>query len=292
MTWTIRTDREFDRALKKLDRQVARRVLKSLIALQELEDPTKRCKALSGPYAGLWRLRVGDYRVIVDIRRGELNMAKTQPEPARDPAEDHLLTPDNCVVALIDFQPEQYSTVTSASRERIELNVIALARLARLYDTPVVLSTVGVDLGVNEGTSPAIRDELPGVKEIDRTGVNSWEDADFRAAIRESGRRKVVLAGLWTEVCLTFPTLDMLAEGYEVYPVADAVGGVSAVSHNRSFDRMIAAGAQPITTISFGSELMRNWARDDADNLRQVMQWYFPRKHELDKAEGVLDPRG
>lgn len=208
-------------------------------------------------------------------------MPKTEAEPIRDPRADHLLAPENCVLALIDFQPEQYSTITSSTREEIDLNVIATARLARLYDVPVVVSTVGVDLGVNQGTSKEILDELPGVTEIDRTGVNAWEDADFRSAIEATGRRKVVIAGLWTEVCLAFPTLDMLAEGYGVHPVADAVGGISKIAHDRAFDRMIAAGARPVTAISFGAELMRNWARPDSDNLRQVMRWYFPERQRL-----------
>ncbi len=208
-------------------------------------------------------------------------MPKTQPEPVRDPKTDHLLNPENCVLVLIDYQPEQYRTVTSSTTEEINLNVIALCRLAMAYDIPVVLSTVAVGMGVNEGTHPDIRAELPGVAEIDRTGVNSWEDADFRAAIEATGRRKIVIAGLWTEVCLTFPTLDMLAEGYEVYPVADAVGGISPVAHDRAFDRMIQAGAQPVTAISFGSELMRNWAREGSDKFRKVLQWYFPKKREL-----------
>ncbi|GHD05766.1 isochorismatase family protein [Zhihengliuella salsuginis] len=207
---------------------------------------------------------------------------KLTPEPIRDQDRDHLLTPQNCVLALIDYQPEQYGTVTSATRERIDLNVGALCRIAMKYDIPVVLSTVGVDMGVNQGTAQEIKDQLPGVKEIDRTGVNAWEDAEFRAAVESTGRRKVVMAGLWTEVCLTFPTLDMLAEGYEVFPVADAVGGISQVAHDRAFDRMVAAGAQPVTAISFGGEIMRNWARDDSDKLRQVMRWYFPLKQELD----------
>lgn len=209
---------------------------------------------------------------------------KTQPEPVRDQEQDRLLTPRNCVLALIDFQPEQYGTVTSTTRERIDLNVGALCQIATKYEIPVVLSTVGVDLGVNQGTAQQIKDQLPGIQEIDRSGVNAWEDADFRSAIEATGRRKVVIAGLWTEVCLAFPTLDMLAEGYEVFPVADAVGGISAVSHDRAFDRMIAAGAQPVTALSFGGEIMRNWARDDADNLREVMNWYFSRKQELDQA--------
>jgi len=206
-------------------------------------------------------------------------MPKTQPEPIRDPKTDRLLTPENCV--LIDFQPEQYSTVTSSPHEEITLNVVALCKLAQAYKIPVVLSTVAVDMGVNEGTIPAIREALPGIAEIDRTGVNAWEDEDFRKAVEGTGRRKVVIAALWTEVCLSFPTLDMLAEGYEVYPVADAVGGISPVAHERAFDRMIQAGAKPISAIAFGCEIMRNWARGDADNLRRVMRWYFPQHKQL-----------
>lgn len=210
-------------------------------------------------------------------------MPKTQMEPERDPIADALLTPQNCVVVLIDYQPEQYRTITSTTREEINLNVVALCKLARAYEVPVVVSTVGVDMGVNTGTDPVIMAELPGVKEIDRTGVNSWEDEEFRNAVKATGRKKVVIAGLWTEVCLTFPTLDMLAEGFEVYPVADAVGGISPVAHNRAFDRMIAAGARPVTAISFGSELMRNWARPTSDRFRKVLQWYFPERFRLMK---------
>lgn len=212
---------------------------------------------------------------------------KTSPETVRDQKSDHLLTPENCIVALIDYQPEQYSTITSSSRERLNLNVIAVCKLAQAYGVPVVLSTVGVDLGKNEGTAQEIKDALPGVEEIDRSGVNAWEDADFRAAIEGSGRKKVVIAGLWTEVCLTYPSLDMLAEGFEVYPVVDAVGGISKTSHDAALRRIEAAGGQPVTAISFGAELMRNWARDDADNLREVMNWYFPEKQKLDAADGV-----
>lgn len=214
-------------------------------------------------------------------------MAKTSPEPIRNQKSDHLLTPENCAVVLIDYQPEQYRTVTSATREEIDLNVIAVCKLAKAYDVPVIVSTVGVDMGVNTGTAEAIMAELPGQKEIDRTGVNAWEDEEFRKAVKATGRKKIVIAGLWTEVCLTFPTLDMLAEGYEVYPVADAVGGISPVSHDRAFDRMIQAGAHPVTAISFGSELMRNWARESSDRFRKVLQWYFPKRFALMK-EGKI----
>ena len=214
-------------------------------------------------------------------------MAKTQPEPIRDPKSDRLLTPENCALVLIDYQPEQYRTVTSSSVDEIDLNVIALCKLARAYDIPVIISTVGVDMGVNTGTAAEIMAELPGVTEIDRSGVNAWEDEEFRNAVAATGRRNIVMAGLWTEVCLTFPTIDMQAEGYHVYPVADAVGGISPVAHDRAIERMQAAGATPITAIQFGSELMRNWARSGSDRFRKVLQWYFPKRFALMK-EGKI----
>lgn len=210
-------------------------------------------------------------------------MAKTQPEPIRDPKGDRLLTPENCALVLIDYQPEQYRTVTSSSVDEINLNVIALCKLAQAYDIPVIVSTVGVDMGVNTGTAAEIMAELPGVKEIDRSGVNAWEDEEFRNAVAATGRKNIVMAGLWTEVCLTFPTIDMQAEGYHVYPVADAVGGISPVAHDSAIERMQAAGATPITAIQFGSELMRNWARDSSQKFREVLKWYFPKRFGLMK---------
>ncbi|WP_137824796.1 hydrolase [Brevibacterium sp. 2SA] len=213
-------------------------------------------------------------------------MAKTQPEPVRDPDIDHLLTPSNCAIALIDYQPGQFATVSSTTKDEILLGVVTLAKLARAYEIPTVLSTVGVDLGVNTGTITEITDELPGVEEIDRTGVNSWEDADFRAAIEATGRRKIVIAGLWTEVCLAFPTLDLLEEGYDVYPVIDAVGGVSTVTHDQAINRMVSAGAHPITSLAFGAELMRNWARPDSDLYRTIINDYFARKRAIGDATG------
>ncbi|MFF0632211.1 isochorismatase family protein [Nocardia sp. NPDC004151] len=205
-------------------------------------------------------------------------MPKTRPEPVRDPRADHLLTPQNCAIVLIDFQPGQYATVGSATAEEIDLGAVTLAKLAHAYAIPTVVTTVAVDMGVNEPTNPALLDELPGTTEIDRTGVNAWEDADFRAAVEATGRRKIIMAGLWTEVCLAFPTLDMLREGYEIYPVVDAVGGVSAVTHDVAITRMVQAGAQPITSLALGCELMRNWARSDSDLYRVIINDYFRRK--------------
>ena len=213
---------------------------------------------------------------------------KINPEPIRDPDSDHLLTPQNCAIAFIDYQEGQYATIGSASREEIDLGVVTLAQLARAYEIPTIVTTVAVGMGVNKPTIDEIARELPGITEIDRTGVNSWEDADFRAAIEATGRKKIVMAGLWTEVCLAFPTLDMLLEGYEIYPVIDAVGGVSAVTHQTAIDRMLQAGAQPITSLAFGCELLRNWARSDADRYRTIINDYFRRKRAAGQSAGDL----
>lgn len=193
----------------------------------------------------------------------------------RDPKNDHLLTPENSALVLIDYQPEQFQAVTSATREEILLGVVALSRAAKAYDLPVVLSTVGVEMGVNEGTDEQILEALPDTEEIDRTTLNSWEDPEFLKAVEATGRKKLIMGGLWTEVCLAFPTLDALKEGYEVYPVSDAVGGVSADSHERAMQRMIHAGAQPVTALGVVAELQRDWGRENADNLRQILRWYF-----------------
>ena len=118
-------------------------------------------------------------------------MPKTEIEPIRDPLNDRLLTPQNCAVLLIDYQPEQVATVQSSPIAEVMLNVKAVCKLARAYDVPVILSTVAVDMGVNTGTIDELRKELPDVQEIDRTGVNSWEDAEFRAAVEATGRKKM-----------------------------------------------------------------------------------------------------
>jgi nicotinamidase-related amidase len=125
------------------------------------------------------------------------------------------------------------------------------------------------------GTNPELLEALPGVREIDRTTMNSWEDPEFRAAVENTGRKKLVIAGLWTEVCVAFPTLDALREGYEVFVVADAIGGVSRAAHESAMQRMIQAGAIPITVLGLACELQRDWGRPGADRLRAVMREYF-----------------
>ena len=194
--------------------------------------------------------------------------------PIRDPRTDSLLTPQNAVLALIDYQPEQYAGVKSVGREELLAHVTMLGRVATEFALPVVLSTVYVKHGMS-GTNPELREALPGVPEIDRTSMNSWEDPDFRAAVERTGRRNLVIAGLWTEVCVAFPTLDALREGYKVFVVADAVGGVSKVAHDSAMQRMVQAGATPITVLGLACELQRDWGRPDANRLRAIMREYF-----------------
>jgi nicotinamidase-related amidase len=125
------------------------------------------------------------------------------------------------------------------------------------------------------GTNVELREALPGVPEIDRTTMNSWEDPEFRAAVQRSGRKKLIIAGLWTEVCVAFPTLDAIREGYDVYFVVDAIGGVSRVAHESAIQRMIQAGATPISVLALACELQRDWGRPDSDRLRAIMREYF-----------------
>ena len=194
--------------------------------------------------------------------------------PIRDPHKDALLTPENAVIAFIDYQPEQYAGVHSMPHDELVANVALLGRVATAFELPVVLSTVYVRHGM-QGTNSELRDALPGVPEIDRTTMNSWEDPDFRTAVEKTGRRNFVIAGLWTEVCVAFPALDALRDGYDVYFVADAIGGVSKVSHDSAVQRMIQSGATPVTVLGLACELQRDWGRPGAERLRAVMRQYF-----------------
>ena len=194
--------------------------------------------------------------------------------PVRDPQKDSLLTPQNAVLALIDYQPEQYAGVASVGHDELVMHVIMLARVATSFELPVVLSTVYVKHGMS-GTNIELLEALPGVPEIDRTTMNSWEDPEFRAAVKSTGRKKLVIAGLWTEVCVAFPTLDALRDGYEVFVVVDAIGGVSQVAHESALQRMIQAGATPISVLGLACELQRDWGRPEANRLRAIMHEYF-----------------
>lgn len=180
----------------------------------------------------------------------------------RDPIADHLLTPQNSAVLIIDFQPVQVSSIASRDKRQLVANVRALARIAKLYSLPVVLATVNVSTGRNQPTIHQIIDVLNDVPIIDRTSINAWEDRDFVAAVKATGRKKLIMAALWTEVCLVHPALDAIADGFEVYPVVDACGGTSLEAHNAALDRLIQAGAKPTSWVQLICELQRDWNRE------------------------------
>jgi len=184
-------------------------------------------------------------------------------EPMRDPLTDPLLTPANSALVVIDYQPTQFQTVTSIDRDLLKRNIVTVARLAKAYGLRIVLSTVNVAANGLPPTIPELKEVLSGLVEIDRTQINAWEDTEFRQAVEATGRKKLVMTALWTEVCLAFPSLDALRAGYEVYPVVDAVGGTSLEAHRAGLERIVQAGAQPISWVSLACELQRDWARTD-----------------------------
>jgi len=182
-------------------------------------------------------------------------------EPMRDPIQDDLLTPQNCAFIVIDYQPVQVNSIASMERQRLVSNILRAARAARLYGLPIVHSTVNVATGINKPAIKALRTLLEEVPTYDRTSINAWEDVEFRKAVQATGRKKLVMAALWTEACLTFPALDAMREGYEVYAVADAVGGTSVTAHEMALRRIEQAGAKMISVTQLFCELQRDWAR-------------------------------
>jgi nicotinamidase-related amidase len=179
----------------------------------------------------------------------------------RDPIADHLLTPQNSAFIIIDYQPRQVAGVRSMDADLLVRNAVSAVKLARLFGLPIVHSTVNVASGNNAPTIEQLAPLLDDFAPIDRTTINAWEDPRFLAAVRATGRRKLVMCALWIEMCLAFPALDALREGYEAYPVVDAIGGTSDDAHQVAMDRVVQAGAQPITWASLAGELQRDWAR-------------------------------
>ncbi|MCU1468109.1 MAG: hydrolase [Actinomycetia bacterium] len=186
----------------------------------------------------------------------------TTSNAVRDPLIDHLLTSENAALVVIDYRPTQLAAVTSMDRALLVDNVVSVARLAKAFELPVVLSTVNVANG-QEPTLPELKTALSASAEIDRTQMNAWEDAAFRNAVEETGRQKLIMTALWTEICLAFPSLDAMREGFEIYPVVDAVGGTSPDAHRAGLERIVQAGAQPVSWVSLAGELQRDWARAD-----------------------------
>jgi nicotinamidase-related amidase len=180
----------------------------------------------------------------------------------RDPRTDHLLTPQNAALLIIDFQPVQVGSIQSRSKRELVANITALARIGKLYELPIVLSTVNVKTGRNQPTIHQIADVLTGVEALDRTSINAWEDEDFVRAVKATGRKKLIMAALWTEVCLVHPALDAIRDGFEVYPVIDCVGGTSPEAHELAVQRLVQAGGKPVGWVQLICELQRDWNRE------------------------------
>jgi len=182
--------------------------------------------------------------------------------PVRDPLADHLITPENTAFLFIDYQPAQLAAVRSMDHALLVKNAVSTVRTIKTFSVPVVHSTVNVASGQGP-TLPELAGLLTDDKPLDRTTVNSWEDIEFVQAVHATGRRKLIICALWTEICMAFTALDALREGYEVYPVVDAIGGTSPEAHRAGLDRVIQAGGQPISWVSLACELQRDWARQD-----------------------------
>jgi nicotinamidase-related amidase len=197
-------------------------------------------------------------------------------------------TQPDCALVLIDYQGEILDTIRSETPENlVELNVRLLARTAKAFDMPIVLSTVGVSHNINGPTRQSIAAELPGLEPIDRVSMNAFEDASFREAIARTGKKRLIIGGLHTEICLTFAVTEALKNGYEVMFVTDAVGGRSQVAHRTAIERMAQAGAVPSTALAVLCELFRDWTSPLADKAREVIGWYFTEIPKVTKDVGV-----
>ena len=191
--------------------------------------------------------------------------------PVRDPLSDHLLTPQNAAFLLIDYQPSQLAGIHSMDRDLLLKNAVSTVRTIKTFDIPVVHSTINVATGRGQPTLSGLAELLTDDKPLDRTTTNSWEDIEFLEAVHATGRRKLIICALWTEICMAFTALDALREGYEVYPVIDAIGGTSPEAHRAGLERVTQAGGQPISWVSLAGELLRDWARPEALAIAEIV---------------------
>lgn len=171
-----------------------------------------------------------------------------------------MLERRECAVALIDYQPAMFAGVHSHDRTTIVQNVQVLAKAAKLFRVPTILSTVAAQ-SFSGAMLPEVTGIFPDQKPIDRTSINAWLDQNFKAAVERTGREKIVLAGLWTEACVLFPAINLLQNDYEVYVPTDACGDITKEAHERAVQRLVQAGAVPITSLQFLFELQQDWGR-------------------------------
>jgi len=177
-------------------------------------------------------------------------------------SEKGLLTPDNCAVAFIDHQPQMLFGTSNFDRQSIINNTVALAKATRIFEVPVVLTTVETK-SFSGNMWPQLKAVFPERNPIERSSMNSWDDKNFVAAIEKTGKKKVILTGLWTETCIALPAVQMIHDGYEIYVAEDCCGDVSQLAHDNAMRRVIQAGAKPVTALSTMLEWQRDWAQRD-----------------------------
>jgi nicotinamidase-related amidase len=180
-----------------------------------------------------------------------------------------------CVLMFIDYQDHVMDLIFAQDRRILELNVRTLAKMAVAFKVPVILSTVGVEMGVNGPTIACLRAVLPNVQDIDRTSMNAWADAKFVAAVKGTGRKRLVMCGISTSACLTYPVVSALADGYEVAFIEDAVGDTSKQQHDTAVLRLAHAGAIPNTTVGMIAEWFLDWKLPVASEWRKVAPQYY-----------------
>jgi nicotinamidase-related amidase len=186
---------------------------------------------------------------------------------------------------LIDYQKEMFDQVRSETgADLIDLNVRLLIKAAKAFGMPIVLSTVGVEMGVNGPTRASVTAELPGIDVIDRSSMNAWEDRAFHAAVKKTGRKRLIFGALYTEICLAYPVVEALKEGHEATFVVDAVGGLSQLAHRTAIERLTHAGAVPNTALALVTELFRDWKSPVADRGREIIKWYLAEVQKLKPA--------
>lgn len=183
-----------------------------------------------------------------------------------------LYTPHDSAVVFIDIQPQMTFGVANIDRATLVNNVLMLAKAAKEFRVPTVLTTVETE-GFSGYMLPQLLDVFPGQEVVERTSMNAWDDAGFRKAIEATGRKNILLTGLWTEVCITWPTLQMLDAGYHIYTVDDCCGGTSVAAHEAGLSRMVQAGATRLTTIGALLEWQRDWAnKEHYDALMGILK--------------------
>jgi nicotinamidase-related amidase len=171
-----------------------------------------------------------------------------------------LITADNSAVVFIDHQPQMTFGVANIERQQLINNVVMLAKGAKEFNVPAILTAVETE-SFSGYIWPELMDVFPGKQPIERTSMNSWDSPKFREAVQATGRKNIIMAGLWTEVCITWPALNMISEGYNLYIVEDACGATSPLAHEAAIKRCVQAGAVPMTTIATVLEFQRDWAR-------------------------------